>query len=116
MTFKIKHIIEGIANSVFVKEEVEKIANERHEICKICPKNSKVIRKIIDETENGFVPTIEPGPYYSEIRPDEHCSMCACNIHAKVRSLHTSCPINKWDEVASKEEAAKIAAAIDGNN
>jgi hypothetical protein len=41
--------------------------------------------------------------------------MCACNIHAKTRSLHTDCPISKWTSVATKEEAAKIAAAIDGN-
>lgn len=112
MTFKIKHIIEGIANSIFVKEEVEKIAEERYEICKVCPKNSKVIK---EGRKDPSVVT-EAGPYYSESRPDEHCSMCACNIHAKIRSLHTHCPINKWDEVASKEEAAKIAAAIDGNN
>lgn len=106
MSFKIKHILEGIANSIFVKEEVEKIAEQRHKICQGCPKNSKVIK------EQG---SDSPGPYYSEIRPDEHCSMCACNIHAKVRSLHTECPIKSWLAVASKEEAAKIAAVVDGN-
>lgn len=113
MAFKIKHIIEGITNSIFVKEEVEKIADERYEICKVCPKNSKVIKTQRAEPASE---ALEPGPYYSEIRPDEHCSMCACNIHAKVRSLHTHCPIDKWEAVASKEEAAKIAAAIDGTN
>jgi hypothetical protein len=112
MKFNIKHIIEGITNSVFVKEEVEKIANQRYEICSTCPKNSKVIKEDRKDPEK----VTEAGPYYSEIRLDEHCSMCACNIHAKVRSLHTDCPIGKWKEVASKEEAAKIAAAIDDNN
>jgi len=113
MKFNIKHIIEGIANSIFVKEEVEKIAEERYKICLACPKNSKVIKE-----QKQYFPELktDEGPYFSEIRPDEHCSMCACNIHAKVRSLHTSCPINKWEAVASKEEAAKIAAAIDGNS
>jgi len=106
MKFNIKHIIEGIANSIFVKEEVEKIAEQRYEICKVCPKSSMVIK----ETKT------DPGPYYNDLRPDEHCSMCACNIHAKVRSLHTNCPLDKWEAVASKEEAAKIAAAIDGEN
>jgi len=112
MKFNIKHIIEGVTNSIFVREEVEKIAEYRHDICKACPKNSKVIA----EQKSLHFDTVEPGPYYSEIRPDEHCSMCACNIHAKVRSLHTDCPIDKWEAVASKEEAAKIAAAIDGNS
>jgi hypothetical protein len=104
MKLNIKHILEGLKNSIFVKEEIEKIANERYEVCSSCPKNSKVIK------EKG---SDSPGPYYSEIRPDEHCTICACNIHAKVRSLHTECPIDKWSAVASKEEAAKIAAAID---
>jgi hypothetical protein len=104
----LKHILEGVINSVFVKEEVEKVANFRYDICRVCNKNSKVIK---EQKERGETP--EPGPYYSELRPDEHCTMCACNIHAKVRSLHTSCPIDKWSAVASKEEAAKIAAIID---
>lgn len=101
----IKHIIEGIKNTIFVQEEVEKIASQRMEICETCPKNSFNSKKSF----------FDPGKYYSSIRPDVHCTMCACNLHAKVRSLHTNCPIDKWGSVATKEEAAKIAAAIDGN-
>ena len=103
MKTNIKHILEGITNSIFVKEEVEKIANERYEICKLCPKNST----------NSKKEDFDPGKYFSSLRPDEHCSMCACNIHAKVRSLHTNCPIDKWEAVASKQEAAKIAVITD---
>ena len=103
MKFNIKHILEGIKNSIFVKEEVEKIANERYEICKACPKLSS----------NQGKPGANPGPYYNPKRPDEHCTICACNIHAKVRSLHTSCPIDKWGAVATKEEAAKIAVVTE---
>lgn len=105
MKFNIGHILEGIKNSVFVREEVEKIAHTRYEICQSCSKNSA------NKSKEFF----DPGKYYSSLRPDEHCSECACNIHAKTRSLHTSCPIDKWSAVATKEEAAKIAAAIDGN-
>lgn len=105
MKFNIKRIFEGIANSIIVREGVEAIANERYEVCKACPKNSS----------NKGQESFDPGPYYSSLRPDEHCSMCACNIHAKVRSLHIACPIDKWTAEVTKEEAAKIAAAIDGN-
>lgn len=101
----IKHIIDGIKNSIFVREEVEKIAQTRLEICNSCPRNSA------NKSKEFF----EPAKYYSTLRPDDHCSECACNIHAKTRSLHTSCPIDKWSAVASKEEAAKIAAAVDAN-
>lgn len=106
--FNLKHVLEGITNSIFVREEVEALASVRYEICKGCSKNSN------NKYSSSVV--FDPGPYYSTNRPDEHCSMCACNIHAKVRSLHTECPIGKWKAVANKEEAAKIAAAIDDIN
>lgn len=98
----VKHILEGIGNSIFVKEEVEKIANKRMELCKVCPKNSA----------NRDEPYFNPGKYYSNLRPDVHCSMCACNLYAKTRSLATECPIGSWKPEASKEEAAKIAAQL----
>lgn len=103
MKVNVKHILEGIANSIFVKEEVEKIANERHEICKTCPHNSS------NSKEEFF----EAGKYFSELRPDEHCTKCACNLHAKTRSLHTDCPMGKWPAVATPQEAAKIAMVTD---
>jgi|SRR5688572_9158404 hypothetical protein len=99
----VKHILEGIKNSIFVKEEVEKIAKDRHNICKVCPKNST------NRDKSDF----DPGPYFATLRPDEHCSVCACNIHAKTRSLHTNCPIDKWLAVATPQEAAKIAVVTD---
>lgn len=102
---KISHILEGIKNTIFVQEEVEKIANQRNEICNTCSKNSA-------NSEKEF---FDAGKYHSTVRPDVHCTVCACNLHAKVRSLHTNCPIDKWASVATKEEAAKIAAVIDGN-
>lgn len=103
MKINITHILQGIKNSVFVKEEVEKIAQARHQICKVCPKNSS------NKDKGDF----DPGKYFNKLRPDEHCSVCACNIHAKVRSLHTSCPIDKWAAVATPQEAAKIAVVTD---
>lgn len=99
MEFNVKHIIDGIKNSIFVKEEIEKIANTRYAICSTCPKNSK------NKDMNDL------GEYYSSLRFDEHCSECACNLHAKVRSLHTNCPLEKWLAVATPEEAIEIAQA-----
>lgn len=101
--FNIKHVIEGIANTVFVKEEIEKLAEQRILICRACPRLSTNIKE----------KNTEPGKYYSAKRPDEHCTVCACNIHAKVRSLHTSCPEKKWLSVANKEEAARVAIVMD---
>ena len=103
MKLNVKHILEGIKNSIFVKEEVEKIAAVRYATCKVCPKNST----------NKDKADFDPGKHFNKLRPDEHCSICACNIHAKVRSLHTDCPIGKWPAVATPQEAAKIAVVID---
>ena len=105
MKINVLHILEGIKNSIFVKEEVEKISEERNQICAVCPKNSA------NSKESFF----DPGKYYSAKRPDKHCSMCACNLYAKTRSLHTNCPIDKWTAVATPQEAAKIAAVVDQN-
>lgn len=105
MKVNVLHILEGIKNSIFVTEEVEKIAAERYEICRKCP--------AISTNQDKPEMNPEPGRYYSKKRPDEHCTHCACNIHAKVRSLHTACPISNWSAVSSIEEAAKIAAALD---
>lgn len=93
---KIREILDGIKNSVFVKEEVEKIANERYAICKGCDKISTAPD---DELK---------GKNYNKLRPDEHCTICACNIHAKVRSLKTKCPIDKWGPEATQEEEVEL--------
>jgi len=98
----VKHILEGIGNSIFVKEEVEKIANKRMEICNVCPKNSA----------NRDQPYFNPGKFFNAIRPDVHCSMCACNLHAKVRSLKSACPIGSWPAEATEEEANKILSSL----
>lgn len=83
---KINHIAEGIKNSILPREEVEKIAKVRAEICAACSYNSA-------NKDKAF---FTPGKNYSKIRPDAHCTICACNIHAKVRSLKSKCPIDKW--------------------
>lgn len=92
MKVNVKHILAGIANSIWVKEQVEEIASYRYSICKSCPMNSK----------NA------PGT----LRPDEHCLECGCNLHLKTRSLDSVCPQGKWEALASEEDADKIKEAI----
>jgi hypothetical protein len=89
MRFNPKHIIEGIINTVQAKEEIEKIASERREICAGCKFNSNNDDK-------------------KRIRPDAHCTICSCNLTLKTHSLSSSCPINKWPAVATEEEDEEI--------
>ncbi len=87
-----KKLLEGIGNSIFVKEEVEKIAAERISVCESCPHyspNAKVRGENI-------------------VRKDKFCYLCGCNMYLKTRSLAASCPEDKWLAVTNEEDAEKI--------
>lgn len=101
MKIDIKGIIEGVKNSVFIKEEVEHIAEERITICRTCPFNSEV--------ERATGTTI--------LRKDEHCLKCGCNLHLKTRALSAQCPLDppRWVSLASDEESQKIMELLDKN-
>ena len=92
MEINFKHIAEGIANRIIVKEEVEKIALQREDICAACPHNSK-------EAEIKGL---------SLLRPDYHCTICFCNIRTKSRSLSSECPEGKWEAAATEEQDALV--------
>lgn len=89
----VNHILEGIKNTVFVKEAVEKIADERYLVCSTCPSNSK-------NTNKNYT------------RPDEFCTECSCNLHLKLRSLQAACPLDKWKAEATEDQAELIDEAI----
>jgi hypothetical protein len=96
MKINIKGIIGGLYNSIFIKEEVEKVAKERLNICDHCEYNS----------ENAKLRG------YKTIRPDVYCTDCSCNLKLKTRYLSESCPREKWMAVASDEEDEKIQNLI----
>jgi hypothetical protein len=78
---EIKPIIEGWANTLFKKDDVETIAAERMEICNSCVKQSVNAKAIAG---------------YHSVRPDVHCVECGCPLVSKTRALSSSCPLNKW--------------------
>ena len=87
-------IIEGITNSIFKREDVEEIAAERLAICKAC--------KLYDETGDGcFIKGTEPCC-------DERQGGCGCSLQLKIRSLSSSCPLDKWGAVLSEEEEDQL--------
>lgn len=103
---KLKEILNGVKNSIFISEEIEKIANKRYEICQECDKDSVNYDPVHPE---------KIGKYYSDLRPDEHCTECACNIYVKNRSLTTKCPIGKWGPEVTQEEDLKIKNILNEN-
>lgn len=104
MKIDFKGLLEGLSNTLFVKEEVEKIAKYRTEICEGCQyHSSNMINRGIQIT-----------------RKDKHCTDCACNIYLKTRALSAQCPLgskgshfpnelSKWPRYTeSEDESNKI--------
>lgn len=85
-----KEIFEGISNSLFKKDLVEKIAAERMMICKSCP--------LIDiKGDKCMVPGTQPC-----------CSACGCKLSFKTRSLSSECPQFFWPAIMEQDEEDKL--------
>lgn len=97
MKISLKGILEGTWNSIFIKESIEKIAQERIKVCEECPLNSTAQKK-----NNN----------YKTFRPDFHCRDCGCNLHAKTRSLSEKCPQGRWVAQLSQEEEFELTKKL----
>jgi hypothetical protein len=86
-------ILEGIKNSVFVKEDVETIAQQRMQICNDCA--------LLNMQGDGcMLPGTQPCC-------DETKGGCGCSLKLKTRSLSSSCPHPdgpKWGAVMNENE------------
>jgi len=93
-----KQILEGVGNSLFKKEYVEKIAKERLDTCAKCP-------LVDNEGSKCMVPGTQPC-----------CSVCGCKLAFKTRSLSSECPHPdgaKWQAVLEQDEEDKLYKEID---
>ena len=71
MAGKIKEIINGWQNVFITDEVIESMAEKRLKVCNECTFKNKII---------GI----------------EICGKCHCPIVAKIRSIESICPENKW--------------------
>jgi hypothetical protein len=84
-------ILEGITNSIFKREDVELIATERMNICRVC----------------DLYDTIGTGCVVKGTEPccDQSKGGCGCSLGFKTRSLSSDCPLGKWKaEITQAEE------------
>ena len=65
-------IVEGYSALITKDKKVEDMALRRSAICSDCPQLDKAL---------GFF---------------LFCKKCGCYVPAKVRSIHSSCPLSKW--------------------
>lgn len=83
-------IIEGIINSIINDSYVEKVSDERYNICFSC-------ENIDHKGDDCLAPGSQPC-----------CSMCGCSLYFKTRSLSSECPAGKWEAVMTEEEEEKL--------
>lgn len=83
-------IVEGITNSIFKREDVEEIAEQRMSICRNC--------KLYDEEGTGCM--------VSGTNPccNQDMGGCGCSLKFKTRSLSSACPLEKWKAELTQEE------------
>ena len=86
-----RQIYEGWRNNLFppshLKEQIEKVGEERISICNECEHNSK---------------------FHKSRRPDEHCMKCGCTLSAKTKCLSCNCPVKKWVSVLTRKEEDEL--------
>jgi hypothetical protein len=81
-------ILEGIANYVFKREDVEDVVNTRWQICLEC--------EHLDHTGKGCViPGTQPC-----------CKLCGCSMKFKLRSMASECADNppRWIALMDEKE------------
>ena len=92
-------ILEGVKNSLIKKEDVEKIAKERSIVCDVCPvKSINSLGKEICDSEKQDV----------DYNTGKMGNGCGCYLHLKQRSLHSSCPLHKWEALTDDAEVGNI--------
>lgn len=92
-----KGILEGVYNSIFISEQVEQVARVRDALCRQCPLNSDIQKKLGN---------------YKTLRPDFHCTVCGCDLHLKTRALSQECPLGHWKAEMTQEDEYKLLEKI----
>lgn len=83
-------ILEGVTNSIFKREDVEQIAEERMKICFFCD--------LYTETDKGcMVPGTQPCC-------NQELGGCGCSLKFKTRSLSSECPKGHWKAEMTQQE------------
>lgn len=78
-------ILDGFTNYAFPNKRVEEIAQRRASICAECPYAKY----------SGAIETVTSGETNKQIK-GMYCDVCGCGLSAKIRSVSSWCPKNKW--------------------
>lgn len=85
-------ILEGVTNSIFKREDVEFIAEERMKVCRKCPSGC------YDASGEGcMIPGTAPCC-------NQNKGGCGCSLSLKTRALSDKCPFGHWMEELTEDE------------
>jgi hypothetical protein len=87
-------ILEGLTNSIFKKEDVEEIAQERMNVCRSC--------SLYDGKGTGCM----VGGTAPCCNKDK--GGCGCSLSLKTRALSSDCPLGKWKAELTQEEEDQL--------
>jgi hypothetical protein len=87
-------ILEGVTNSIFKREDVEDIAQQRMQICEKCA---------LYTMQNEGCMVAGTGPCCNQL-----IGGCGCSLGFKTRSLSSDCPKGHWKAEVSQEEEDMI--------
>lgn len=86
-----KGLAQGVFNKVVGRKWIKELAAYRYDtFCRDCQYNSKNRKD------------------YESSRPDEHCTLCGCNMEFKIHNLSSSCPMSYWKAEVNKQEWEQI--------
>lgn len=92
MKIEWRKLLEGVNNSIFIKEEVEKVAAARIAVCNECPRYSPNAKAAGEDIT----------------RKDAHCLECKCNMYLKTRAMSAFCPLHKWEALTDDNTATLL--------
>lgn len=88
----LKEIKDGWTNLIWPNDQIEKMAEERAQVCASCPHADPLfpfIKKLSDEEAKAKGKT-------TEIIRGLGCKKCGCVLSAKTRSPLSECPEKLW--------------------
>jgi len=86
--------------SRFKKEKNEQWVQDRRQICKVCPYNTKNLESISRKQKIvNFFSKIYSAITFSENEDLGECSICTCPLFYKTREKEENCDKNKWKSI-----------------
>lgn len=90
-------IFEGISHSIFKRDDIEAVAQERLQICR--------------SNECGYHDPKGTSPA-AVLKGAESCASCGCKLAWKTRALSDECPVGQWKALLNDIEESMLKNSL----